>query len=688
GDQLRARYELAMELLNAGDSAEAAFEFGLLYTNAARASAVDSRVLLQLLMGRATAQLRQGEQDNCLELHHAESCLFPLTPAAQHRLTAGSTAALETLGGILRRTPNNLHARWLYNIAAMTLGKHPEGVPAGWLVPERAFASEQPFPRFPDAAIGLGLDFEGLAGGVVAEDFDNDGNIDLLVTEWGPRDPMRYLHNHGDGSFTDRTRAAGLSGLLGGLNLIQADYDNDGWTDVLVLRGAWAGKAGLYPNSLLRNRGDGTFEDVTHAAGLLCFHPTQTAVWLDFDGDGWLDLFIGNETTAEGGEHPCQLYRNNGDGTFTDVAAAVGVDLRAFVKSVTAADYDGDGRPDIFVSVRDGPNRLYRNLGPGQGAPHGRFAEVATQAGVREPVHSFPAWFFDYDNDGWPDLFVSGYRIDGPGEVLADLRGLPHRAEHARLYRNRGDGTFADVTREAGLLRVLHTMGSNFGDLDADGFPELYLGTGDPDLGTLIPNRLFRNDGGRRFLDVTTAAGVGHLQKGHAVAFADFDNDGDTDIYASMGGAYTGDRARNVMFENPGSTNRLVKLRLTGTKSNRSAIGARLALTLQTPAGERRVYRWVNSGGSFGANPLRQEIGVADATNVVATIRWPSGSEQTVPGLQPGWAYTIRESAAAAEPLPLKPAVFARQPATPHREHGHGAPGPAARVRGGGGAAD
>jgi hypothetical protein len=672
---LQAHYELCGELLKAGELTEAVREWGRLYTNSVRAG-MASRALTMLLVERGVTHLRLGERENCLDLHHAESCLFPLSARAQHVRPAGSTAALEMFANVLQRSPGHLQARWLYNVAAMTLGKYPDGVPAEWRVDPVVFASEQPFPRFPDAAIGLGLDLEGLAGGVIADDFDNDGNIDLFISQWGLNDQLRYFRNNGDGTFTERTREAGLTGLVGGLNIQQTDFDNDGHLDLFVLRGAWTGRAGLFPDSLIRNRGDGTFEDVTEQAGLLSYHPSQTAVWFDFDGDGWLDVFIGNESTEDGGSHPCQLFRNNGDGTFTDVAGPAGVAVRRFVKGVAAADYDGDGRPDLYLSLRDEGNLLFRNLGPAGDSRPWRFEEVGAKAGVREPIHSFPTWFFDYDNDGWPDLFVSGYLLRDAGDVLADLTGQITHAERLRLYRNKRDGTFEDVTRAAGLHRVVHTMGSNFGDLDADGHLDMYLGTGDPDFGTLIPNRTFRNNGAGRFLDVTTATGMGHLQKGHAVAFADFDNDGDVDVYSSIGGAFSSDVARNVLFENPGSTNRLLKLKLVGTKSNRAAIGARIELTLTTPAGPRRVYRWVNSGGSFGSNPLRQEIGVADATAVAAVIRWPSGAEQPVAGLAPGGAYTIREGDPQPQPITLKRVQFARQPAAPaaHDHHGHGAP--------------
>ena len=167
-------------------------------------------------------------------------------------------------------------------------------------------------------------------------------------------------------------------------------------------------------------------------------------------------------------------------------------------------------------------------------------------------------------------------------DVAADLLGLPTDSDRGRLYRNRGDGTFADVTREAGLYRVTAAMGLNYGDLDGDGFLDLYIGTGNPDLSTLVPNLMFRNDAGRRFQDVTTAVDAGHLQKGHGIAFGDVDDDGDQDVFEEMGGAVLTDRARSALYRNPGNANAFVGLELEGVRANRSALGARVAVTVDT----------------------------------------------------------------------------------------------------------
>jgi hypothetical protein len=203
-------------------------------------------------------------------------------------------------------------------------------------------------------------------------------------------------------------------------------------------------------------------------------------------------------------------------------------------------------------------------------------------------------------------------------------------------------------------------MGSNYGDLDNDGWLDFYLGTGDPDLLTVVPNRMFRNAEGRRFQDVTTRGGFGHVQKGHAVCFADLDNDGDQDVYADMGGAYSGDVAPNILFANPGHGHHWLKLQLVGNRANRPGIGARLKLVVSGPSGERVLHRTVGTGGSFGTNPLRQEIGLADARVIRSMeIRWPgSGTVQVLRELEPDRLYRVTEGRESPEVVPLRSCVL------------------------------
>ncbi|GIV62631.1 MAG: hypothetical protein KatS3mg044_1497 [Rhodothermaceae bacterium] len=667
----RARYlfELGRELLRAGDN-EAAVDT----LEAVRAvldnlgDGVPPAIRLGVLDELAIAYLRLGEAENCLDGHNPDRCLFPLPPGGVHTRTRGSLHAIALYKELLEAHPDNLNARWLLNVAYMTLGLYPEQVPPRWRIPPDALAPEYELPRFPDIAPDLGVDVLGLSGGAVMEDFNGDGWLDLMASSWGLRDPLRYFERQPDGTFADRTREAGLEGLTGGLNLVHADYDNDGHPDVLVLRGAWLPEG--HPNSLLRNRGDGTFEDVTEAAGLLTLHPTQTAAWGDYDNDGDLDLFIGNESNRQAGVHPCELFRNNGDGTFTDVAPALGLDVRGYIKAVLWGDVDQDGDLDLFLSDWENPNLLFRNDGPG---PDGtwRFTEMGEAAGVREPVESFPAWFWDYDNDGDLDLFVSGWRASS-GDMAAEYLGLPVRAEMPRLYRNRGDGTFEDVTGAARLRRVLYTMGSNFGDLDNDGWLDFYAGTGDPDFRSIMPNRAFRNAGGRFFQDVTAATGMGHLQKGHGVAFGDLDGDGDQDLYTVLGGAFEGDVYHNALFLNPGNANHWLTVRLEGVTSNRSALGTRLRVDVSGPDGPRSIHRTVTTGGSFGSSSLQQEIGLGSATRIDRlTITWPtSGIVQVFESVPLDAVLRIREDRSTYDVVTRPVHPLRGRDATPP-DHGH-----------------
>ena len=361
------------------------------------------------------------------------------------------------------------------------------------------------------------------------------------------------------------------------------------------MRGGWEVAT---RNSLLRNDGDLTFTDVTERAGLAGpAHRTHSAAWADFDGDGWLDVFLGHEFSWS------RLMRNRGDGTFEDVSERAGIRFRSLTKAVVAGDFDNDGWQDVYVSNFGERNLLFRNLG------QGRFEEVARERGVSEPYYSFTSWFFDYDNDGWLDLLVVT-DVPTAEEQAREYLGLPQPGETLRVFHNRGDGTFEDATRALGLARVIPTMGANFGDIDNDGWLDVYLGTGAPSYATLLPNRMFRNREGRAFVDVTQATGTGHLQKGHGVAFADFDNDGDDDLFASLGGAFPGDKYPDALFENPGHGASWLGIRLVGRRANRAAIGARLRVVVDEAGRETQRTRSVTSGGSFGASPLAQHVGL------------------------------------------------------------------------------
>jgi hypothetical protein len=609
--------------------------------------------------------MRMGETENCLLNPAATSCILPIRGEAIHTRQSGSRQAIAAFADVLKMRTQipalDLATRWLLNIAYMTLGEYPDKVPAQYLIPPKAFESEEAIPRFRNVAGEVGLATFNVAGSAVADDFDGDGTLDLVVTTADPRGQLRFYRMQ-DGTFVDRTEQAGLLGLPGGLNLIQADYDNDGDTDVVILRGGWLEKHGRYPKSLLRNNGRGTFTDVTVDAGLARVHfPTQTAAWGDYDNDGDLDLYVGNEA-SESIAAPSQLFRND-HGIFTDVAATAGVHNDRYAKAVVWGDYNGDRWPDIYVSNYKGANRLYRNNA------NGTFTDVAVTLGVTQPITSFPAWFWDVDNDGVLDIYAAAYSAE-IADLAASALGLPVTTELARLYRGTGKGGFEEVSGRFNLRRPNAPMGSNFGDLDNDGYLDFYLGTGYPRIQNLMPNVMYRNRRGKSFADVSTSGGFAHLQKGHGIVFADFDHDGDQDLFEEMGGAFTGDKAHNVFYENPGFGNHWLTIKLTGVRSNRSAIGARIRAEIIEDGARRSVYKHVNSGGTFGANPLRQTIGLGKASRIdVLEVFWPTtGETQTWTNVGADQAIQIVEGEATYSTLALKPIGLGR-PGSDHKHH-------------------
>jgi tetratricopeptide (TPR) repeat protein len=584
---------------------------------------------LRLRMHRqlGLAYLRLAEQANCVRRHNPECCIFPLKGGAIHQERAPAEKAREHYLAVLELEPGDLEALWLLNITAMALGEYPEKVPERWRLPEKAFAAQAPFPRFPDIAPKLGIDILNMAGGVAVEDYDGDGWFDILTSTCDPLGPLTFFRNNGDGSFTDRSKEAKVDEQLGGLNLISGDYDNDGDWDALVMRGAWLLDYGRIRKSLLRNDG-AVFTDVTRAAGLAePAFPSQAGLFADFDNDGWLDYYVAHESRAEfekAIQYPSQLYRSRGDGTFENVTQRAGVSNDRYGKGVVAGDYDNDGDVDLYVS-NIGSNRLYRNKGDGT------FRDVGAKAGVTgKPERHFACWFFDFDNDGWLDLWDNGFAAK-LGDLANQALGQPDAAVRPMLLHNLRNGTFEDLAESAGVAHAYLPMGCNFGDLDNDGWLDVYLGTGEPSLQVLMPNVLLWNQKGQRFLDVTSAAGMGHLQKGHGVAFADFDHDGDQDIFHQLGGFYLIDRFHSALFENPGFGNHWLSLELVGTRTNRAAIGARVKLVLETPAGPRELHRAAGAVSSFGGSPHVQEIGLGDATRIVRLeIRWPRTPETQV----------------------------------------------------------
>lgn len=576
---------------------------------------------------KALAYLRKGEIENCIQNHSGQSCIMPIKASGIHIQTAPVESAIEVYEKLLAYDSTDMQSKWFLNLCYQAVGKYPDSVPKQFLIPPKAFESELDFPVFPNISMETGVDLNNHAGGASTEDFNNDGLLDIFTTSYSLGEQSTLYINDGRGGFVDSTDHYGLKGMVGGLNNIHADFNNDGLTDIYIMRGAWLSTNGLVPNSLLINKG-GYFSDETKMAGLYQKQPTGTVAAADFNLDGHLDLFVGNESAGLRAIFPSQLFMNNGDGTFTDVAKTLDLEINQFVKGAAWGDVNNDGLPDLYLSLYGGYNRLYVNRG-GSEISNWQFEEISRSAGINEPIMSFPTWFWDYDQDGWQDIMVLGYDNREShmiaSEVAKDYLGKPFKGEAPRLYRNNGDETFTDVTQKVGLDRLLYAMGGNFGDLNNDGYPDFYLGTGEFNIWASVPNRAFLSIRGERFADVTTAGEFGQIQKGHGVAFGDLDNDGDQDIYHQVGGAAESDVFQNMLFENPGFQNNWITLDLEGTSSNYSAIGAKIeVLTTFVSGAKRKIYHYVGTGGSFGANALRAEIGLGDASKIdKVIIHWP-----------------------------------------------------------------
>ena len=677
------RVGLGRELLRLGNTAEAIEHLSAAIEMMPAPPAGDPVTHSLAEWSLALAHLQRAEDLNCI--HHpsleeagtehastgeptqrvsrsADSCILPLAPSAVHARPEHARAAGDGFLAILTRTGatrRQVRARWLLNLARRLSGDFPEGVPAEFRIDESVFRDSFAGNRWRNRGPRLGVDVLDLAGGAVVDDFDGDGLLDLVTSTWDPCGPVRAFRNNGRGGFEDMGATWGLADQVGGLNLVHADYDDDGHLDLLVLRGAWLLEDGRIRNSLLRNElhgASGSFVDVTEAAGLAePAYPTQTAAWGDYDGDGDLDLYVGNEAT-EAHAFPSQLFRNRGDGTFEDVSAAAGVANLRYAKGVAWGDVDNDGDLDLYVS-NFGSNRLYVNQ-------EGSFVDVAVPVGVTEPEReSFASWFFDYDHDGDLDLYVGDYRSQAT-EVMASFAGEATGAGQPLLYRNDcgpdpgcgGRLRMTEVSRELGIERPAMPMGANYGDLDNDGWLDFYLGTGEPDLASLMPNVMYRYNG-RRFEEVTFAGGFGHLQKGHGVAFGDLDGDGDMDLLHQLGGFYPGDSFGNALFENPGNGNAWVTLQFAGGGTarggaNRFGVGSRVGLLVEGPGGERRtIRRLVGSGGSFGGNSMQLEVGLGNAVRIVEIrVRWAgSNTEQAFREVEPQGVYRIVEGAETIE---------------------------------------
>jgi len=444
-------------------------------------------------------------------------------------------------------------------------------------------------------------------GNPIWADINNDGFVDLIVPTDSPQ-PFVYLNSAG-GTFTDIRASCGIapSDLDSGVwrGFASGDYDGDGNLDLYIAE--LADGSMLKRDLLFKGHGDGTFENVTQAAGI----ETSTqfgfcSYWIDYDNDGKLDLFVKNY----GG--PSRLYKNNGDGAFTQVADAAGLadaTLGAYHGTICSfADYDNDGFMDVAFSGER--NALYRNNG-------GTFGDVTAAAGMTTSRNSTGIAWGDYNNDGLLDLYIAR-GTTGSGSL------------GNTLYRNNGDGTFTDVTAEAGLVTTANTWAAVWGDYDNDGFLDLFVTcAGASALGTGNANLLYHNNGDGTFTNVAATEGVTledgvSLHKG--AAWVDHNNDGFLDLILKDGIGNEGAGAMGLfrLFKNVGNSNHFIRVNLVGVQSNRNGIGARVTVT--SAAG--MSFRQNNGGGggdyaSQGSEPMH--FGISQAATASVQVEWPSG---------------------------------------------------------------
>ena len=591
--------------------------------------------LFTCIYAQGVCALRRGEDENCIMCRGESSCIIPISAAAVHTNPKGSQLAVRHFTEYLNEFPNDLEARWLLNLAHMTLGEHPHKVDPRFLINLDKFRnSEFDIGRFRDVGHLVGVNRLNQAGSAILEDFDGDGLLDLAVTTMDPMRSMAFYKNKGDGTFEERTESAGISGQLGGLFCSQTDFNNDGFPDIFICRGAWF-DVPMRP-SLLRNNRNGTFTDVTVEAGVSAPVNSISACWGDYDNDGFLDLFICCETTLN------KLYRNKGNGTFEEVAGPAGVAGKPGLvcKGANWIDFDNDGYQDLYLShLSGGTGQLFKNN------RNGTFTDITAAMGIEGPELGFSCWAWDYDNDGFLDIFATSY-VRPISELVRGLQGEPTTVPTSRLFHNLGGKRFEDVSKAAGLDKPYATMGSNFADFDNDGYLDFYLGTGDPNIDMLVPNRMFKNVGGKRFAEISGSSGTGHLQKGHGVSIGDWDRSGSNSIAIQMGGAIPGDQYHNILFQNPGQGNNWLNLKLVGTKTNRPAVGARIKVVTDGP-NPLTVYRTIGTGSSFGANPFEQVVGIGKADRIaLLEITWPtSQTTQTFRDVKVNQALEITEFA-------------------------------------------
>ncbi len=610
---LSVRYDIAHEYLKAGNNKKV-IELVESYLTDKAISRTNYKYYRLLAM----AYLRLGEQENCIIHGGHEACIVPIATTAIHKQSSGSYKAYDLYLKLVDIKPYDTETIWLLNIAAMVTNQHDE-LPSQWK--RKLEQCDVSYPRFQNAAHQLGVADITHAGGSSMEDFNNDGLLDLLTTSCHLDESMIYYEHTGYG-FQDVAKKYGVQGLGGGLNFLQGDINNDGYQDILVLRGGWLQQYGQFPVSLLINDTHGGFIDQADQWGLDISHPVQTGVIRDFDLDGDLDLFIGYESTAAI-QKAAVLYLNE---TGTLVKSILSDEaIVGWIKGSVSADIDRNGYPDVYISIKGDKNKLLLNQGPDHKG-NLIWEEASDSYGVSEPIESFTSMFLDIDNDGWRDLIVSSYDNNDPRTVseteYRNISGDTARLNPLYIYKNKNGKSFEEVSKDYGLTDDLYVMGANYGDIDNNGFLDLYFGTGDFDMWSVMSNRLYMNNDGLTYDDVTWCSRLGSIQKGHGVSMGDLDNDGDLDLYHNIGGAVEGDIFQNALWINEGNNSSWITLRLRGVDANHFGHGASVAVyTDKFPEG---IHRECGTGGSFGNNSIQMEIGLGESTLIDSVVvSWP-----------------------------------------------------------------
>ena len=548
--------------------------------------------------------------------------------------------------------------------AAATMGLGADSVPAFEEVPAKTCGISWIHDSGPSPDMYLP---ETTGPGCAFLDYDNDGWMDIYLVNSGPCDfykprvPIRnaLYRNNRDGTFTDVTEKAGVPGNAYGMGIAVGDYDGDGWPDLYVSQ---------YSRSILyHNNGDGTFADVTEKAGVAAPGMATSAVWFDYDNDGRLDLFVGRFGNFEkatnivcmSGMHsrvyckptpylarPCYLFHNNGDGTFTDVSKSSGVGLKpGNGLGIVTFDYDNDGWQDIFISNDAMPNFLFHNN------HDGTFSEVGYQAGVAVSM------------DGEPESGMGTDAADLTGSGRLDIAVGHLENQLARLYRNMGDQVFEDATLLSKIGYSTYHMsefGLRFMDYDNDGACDLFMAAGhvldnihlyNSEVYYAEPKLMYRNLGNGTFENVSDKLGpdfhVPRVSRGAAVG--DFDNDGDLDILVNHCG-----QAPQLLRNDGGNANHWLEILLIGTRSNRDGVGARVKVT----AGKLVIYGQRKGGMSYqSAQDPRLHFGLGQNTKVDAVeIRWPSGVVTGLSNLQSDQIIAVKEGEGlVARPFPCVP---------------------------------